>query len=79
MKINPNDFCLRAGNEVNLEKWPTLIDPVYKSKARYEQLLEEHVEQLSAMQQLHYSTNRHALLLIFRRWMRPEKTAPSGT
>ena len=54
MKIKSNDFRLREGNEVNLKKWPTLIDPVYKSKTQYEKLLEEHVEQLSAMQQLHY-------------------------
>jgi PPK2 family polyphosphate:nucleotide phosphotransferase len=66
MKINPNDFRLREGAKVNLRKWPTLIDPVCKSKDRYKKLLEQHVEQLSAMQQLHYSTNRHALLLIFQ-------------
>ena len=67
MNINANDFRLGEGNnEVNLKKWPTLIDPVYKSKAQYEELLAKHVEALSAMQQLHYSTNRHALLLIFQ-------------
>jgi PPK2 family polyphosphate:nucleotide phosphotransferase len=66
MKINPDDFRLREGAKVNLRKWPTLIDPVYKSKAQYKKLLEHHVEQLSAMQQLHYSTNRHALLIIFQ-------------
>jgi PPK2 family polyphosphate:nucleotide phosphotransferase len=64
VKINPEDFRLREGDEVNLRKWPTLIDPVYKSKARYKKLLEQHVDQLSAMQQLHYSTNRCALLII---------------
>src|SRR5450755_1790968 len=66
MKIVPNDFRLREGDKVNPRKWPTLIDPVYKSKAKYRKLLEHHVEQLSAMQQLHYSTNRHALLIIFQ-------------
>ncbi|HEY6457072.1 MAG TPA: hypothetical protein VIY90_17490 [Steroidobacteraceae bacterium] len=29
-------------------------------------LLDEHVEQLRSMQQLHYSTNRHALLVILQ-------------
>jgi len=43
-----------------------LIDPVYKSKKQYEKLLNQHVQQLSAMQQLHYATNRHAILLIFQ-------------
>jgi PPK2 family polyphosphate:nucleotide phosphotransferase len=64
VKINPKDVRLREGDEVNLKKWPTLIDPVCKSKAKYKKLLEEHVEQLSAMQQLHYATNRHALLIV---------------
>jgi PPK2 family polyphosphate:nucleotide phosphotransferase len=64
VKINPNDFRLREGDEVKLRKWPTLIDPVYKSKANYKRLLTQHVDQLSAMQQLHYSTNHHALLII---------------
>jgi PPK2 family polyphosphate:nucleotide phosphotransferase len=64
MKINPDDFRLREGDKVNLRKWPTLIDPVYKSKSKYKKLLEQHVDQLSTMQQLHYSTNRQALLII---------------
>src|SRR5580658_8444275 len=66
MKIHPKDFRVGQGNEVNLKKWPTLIDPVYRSVAQYKELLEHHVEELSAMQQLHYSTNRHALLIIFQ-------------
>ena len=66
MKINPSDFRVPEGDKVNLRKWPTLIDPIYKSRAQYKKLLERHVEQLSAMQQLHYSTNRNALLIIFQ-------------
>jgi PPK2 family polyphosphate:nucleotide phosphotransferase len=66
MKINSNDFRLLEGHEVNLGKWPTRVDPVYRTKAQYETLLGDHVEQLSAMQQLHYATNRNALLLIFQ-------------
>ena len=57
---------MREGDGVNLKKWPTLIDPVYKSKAQYAKLIKEHVEQLSEMQQLHYATNRHAILIIFQ-------------
>jgi PPK2 family polyphosphate:nucleotide phosphotransferase len=66
MKINSNRFRLREGDDVNLKKWPTRIEPVYKSKEQYAKLLEEHIEQLSSMQQLHYATNRHAILLIFQ-------------
>jgi len=54
------------GDEVDLEKWPTKVDPVYKSKAQYKKLLEEHVARLSSQQQLHYASNRHAILLIFQ-------------
>jgi hypothetical protein len=31
--------------EVNLKKWPTKVDPVYKSKEQYKEVLEEHVAQ----------------------------------
>jgi PPK2 family polyphosphate:nucleotide phosphotransferase len=66
MKIHTKDFRVREGEEVDLDKWPTLIDPIYKSKEQYEHLLQKHVAQLSAMQQLHYASNKHALLLIFQ-------------
>jgi PPK2 family polyphosphate:nucleotide phosphotransferase len=66
MTINSNHFRVREAESVNLKKWPTLIDPVCKSKEQYAKLLAEHVAKLSSMQQLHYATNRHAILLIFQ-------------
>jgi PPK2 family polyphosphate:nucleotide phosphotransferase len=66
MKIHPNDFRVAEGDEVDLKKWPTKVDPVYKSKAEYKKLLEAHVEQLSVQQQLLYASNRHAILVIFQ-------------
>jgi len=66
MKIRSKDFRVREGDEVNLKKWPTKADPVYKSKEQYQKLLEEHVAQLSSQQQLLYATNCHAILLIFQ-------------
>ena len=66
MKINSKDFRVREGHEVDLKKWPTKVDPVYKSKEQYKKLLEEHVAQLSAQQQLLYASNRYAVLLIFQ-------------
>jgi PPK2 family polyphosphate:nucleotide phosphotransferase len=65
-KISSKDFRVREGDEVSLEKWPTILDPEYKSKKHYQELLEEHVAQLSAMQQLHYASDRYAVLLIFQ-------------
>jgi PPK2 family polyphosphate:nucleotide phosphotransferase len=66
MKIDIKDFRVREGDEVDLKKRPTKVDPVYKSKLQYKKLLEDHVARLSAQQQLHYASNRHALLLIFQ-------------
>ena len=66
MKISSKDFRVREGDEVDLKKWPTKVDPVYKSKEQYKKLLEEHVAQLSSQQQLLHASDRHALLLIFQ-------------
>ena len=66
MKISSKDFRVREGDEVNLKKCPTKVDPVYKSKEQYKKLLEEHVAQLSLQQQLLYASNRHAVLLVLQ-------------
>ncbi len=57
---------MREGDEVNLKKWPTKVDPVYKSKEQYKEFLEDYVERLSSLQKLHYASDRYALLLIFQ-------------
>jgi PPK2 family polyphosphate:nucleotide phosphotransferase len=66
MKINSRDFQVRPGAKVKLKEWPTTVKPFYKSKKGYQKLLEKHVEALSALQRLHYASNRRALLLIFQ-------------
>jgi PPK2 family polyphosphate:nucleotide phosphotransferase len=66
MKIKPKDFRVQQGDEVNLKKWPTLIEPVYQSKEHYKELLDAQVSELSALQHLHYASNRYAVLLIFQ-------------
>jgi PPK2 family polyphosphate:nucleotide phosphotransferase len=66
MTINSKHFRVREGEGVSLRKWPTMTDPVCKSKAQYAKLLDEHVAKLSSMQQLHYASNRYAVLLIFQ-------------
>ena len=66
MNIKSKDFRVAAGTRVNLNKWPTHVKPVYKSKKKYHKLLDEHVEELSALQRLHYASNRYAVLLIFQ-------------
>lgn len=66
MKINSKEFLVREDEKVNLQKWPTNIEPIYKSKVHYQQLLAEHVAHLSEQQQLLYASNNHAVLLIFQ-------------
>jgi PPK2 family polyphosphate:nucleotide phosphotransferase len=66
MKISSKDFRVREGDEVDLKKWPTLIDPVYKSKEQYQKLMADHVARLSSLQQLLYASNRYAILLVFQ-------------
>ena len=66
MKINSKDFRVREGEKVNLKKWPTKVDPVYKSKEQYQTFLAEHVAQLSSQQQLLYASDRYAVLIIFQ-------------
>jgi PPK2 family polyphosphate:nucleotide phosphotransferase len=66
MKISSKDFRVSEGDEVDLKKRPTMVEPVYRSKEQYQKLLGEHVGQLSSLQQLLYASNRYAVLLIFQ-------------
>lgn len=66
MKIHSKDFCAPFSRKFKLKEFPTIIKPFYKSKKSYKKLLQKHVEELSAWQQLHYASERYALLLIFQ-------------
>jgi polyphosphate kinase 2 (PPK2 family) len=66
MKIKSKDFRVGEGDKVNLEKWPTKVDPIYKSKDQYQSLLEEHVDKLAELQRLHWASDRYAVLLILQ-------------
>ena len=66
MHIKSSDFRVRAGQRVDLKKWPTLVDPVYQTNEEYQALLARHIKALSAQQELLYSSNSCALLLIFQ-------------
>ena len=65
MKIS-KAFRVPEGEDVSLDKRPTVVEPLYASKKAYKHLLEEHVNRLSALQQLLYASNRYAILLIFQ-------------
>jgi PPK2 family polyphosphate:nucleotide phosphotransferase len=66
VKIESNDFRVHPGKEFKLDDRPTAIKPFCKSKKQYRKTLESHVAELSSLQQLHYASNRYALLLILQ-------------
>jgi hypothetical protein len=65
-KISSKEFRVREGDDVDLRKWPTIVDPVYKSREQYQELLTDHVTRLSSQQQLLYLSNCYAILLVFQ-------------
>lgn len=66
MSIHTDDFRVLPEKKTRLNDCPTLIHPYCSSKEEYKELLEAHSNKLSSLQQLHYASNRHALLLIFQ-------------
>ena len=64
--IDPGDFRVQPGQAINLRKWPTRVRPICASKDQYHALLQSHVQDLSSLQSLLYTSNRHAILLIFQ-------------
>jgi PPK2 family polyphosphate:nucleotide phosphotransferase len=66
MKIDPDRFRARPGQEVNLRKCPTAIEPLCSSKEDYKIRLAAQAEELSKLQELLYAHNRYALLIILQ-------------
>ena len=66
MKIKSKDFRVKKGEKVDLGNRPTLVESCYQSNKHYQKLLKKHVKSLSSLQELHYASNHHALLLIFQ-------------
>jgi len=65
-KIDPEEFRVRPGKKVDLDKWPTKVKPGYHSQEEYQTVLAEHVHKLSAQQSRLYADDSYALLLIFQ-------------
>jgi PPK2 family polyphosphate:nucleotide phosphotransferase len=66
MKIDSDDFRVRAGKKTKLDEWPTKVKPYFKSKSDYLALLQEHSAKLSTLQSKLYAHNKYAVLLIFQ-------------
>jgi PPK2 family polyphosphate:nucleotide phosphotransferase len=65
-KLKLGHYRVRPGTKVDLKRWPTAGKPLYGSAKHYRRRLGEQIEELSALQQLHYASSRSAVLLIFQ-------------
>lgn len=66
MTISRDEFRARPGAAVELAERPTKVAPYYTSKNDYKKRLKEHVRGLTALQRLHYASNRYAVLLVLQ-------------
>jgi PPK2 family polyphosphate:nucleotide phosphotransferase len=66
MKINSQDFLVRSRKKIKLQKWPTNILLLYKSKEQYHQIIAKHIDEMNSLQSLLYASNQYSVLLIFQ-------------
>lgn len=66
MHMDSAQFRVSPDSEIELTKWPTKVKPIYKSEKHYQKLLDKHVADLSALQEVLYASNSYSLLLIFQ-------------
>jgi PPK2 family polyphosphate:nucleotide phosphotransferase len=66
MRIKPADYRVSPGTQVDLKKRPTAVRPAYESDRQYRDMLNAHVKELGAQQELLYAAERYALLIIFQ-------------
>ena len=65
-KIKPSEFRVTPGSQVNLDKYPTRIEPFYESKDDYRDVLQSHTEQLSKEQEKLYADNSYSVLIVLQ-------------
>lgn len=66
MKIGIKNFRVPPAKTVKLDKWPTLVEPIYSSKQEYKALLDVQVAALSEQQEKLFASNSYAVLLILQ-------------
>ena len=66
MKIRLGEFRAPEKKKVNLDKYPTRVDPFYASPEEYETLLEAQKEKMRKLQELHFVNDSEAILIIFQ-------------
>jgi len=66
MKIDLDAFRLAEGEPAGLAKRPTRVEPFYRSKADYADILAKHAADLSRLQEHLYRSSRYALLIVLQ-------------
>jgi PPK2 family polyphosphate:nucleotide phosphotransferase len=66
MRIKLTDYRVGPGSEVDLKKRPTAVPPSYRSDREYRDMLNAHVKELGAQQELLYASDRYSLLIVFQ-------------
>ncbi len=64
--ISPDDFRVRPGKKVDLQRLPTKIKPLCKTKQKFAERLTKQTHELAELQNLLYASDQHALLLVFQ-------------
>ena len=65
-RINSDNFRVRPGKKVKLSAWPTEVKAYFGSKKQYRNLLRQHTQELSSMQNKLYANDQFAVPLIFQ-------------
>lgn len=64
--MNTNDFLVREGDVVDLEKYPTILPENGVTKKEAKKDLEKNLERMGDLQDLLYAHNKYGLLIIFQ-------------
>ncbi|MGV8966300.1 MAG: ADP-polyphosphate phosphotransferase [Cellulomonas sp.] len=66
MRIKPKTFRVDPAAKIKLADRATSIEPIYAHKHGYKKRLKKQTKKMSALQRLHYASNKQALLVIFQ-------------
>jgi len=66
MKIEIGPLLVREDEKLSLGARPTRVEPLYASKADYEEALERQAEELGVLQEKLYVSGTHALLVVLQ-------------
>ena len=66
MKIKVDEYRVRPGRKLRLDRWATRVAAAYASDDEAEALLADQVSRTSELQDILYASNQYALLLVFQ-------------